>query len=278
MNLDNENNLGYVASLRYMQHLHEWAELRNPDHLVGRLFPLGTRLRHRWMGKQQLSALRAQPFYYYLLARTHHYDDIYQQAIASGVHSIINLGCGSDTRAHRFQSELLRAGTVVLECDRRHAIAAKKDLVRRLGAAPHVHYLALDLHDAAWPDLEAWLDRAAGSTVLVMMEGVSPYVDAKSFGRFLAFLGATLPRASRVSYDYKLAGVAEGFGGDTHASGPCFRLPGSRAEVAAMHEALGLRLDHFEPGQDLQHRVTPSVMAAGIAPFLQDALISLVVA
>ena len=38
------------------------------------------------------------------------------------------------------------------------------------------------------------------------MEGVSPYIDDVSFGRFLSLLASTLAAGSQVAYDFKIQG------------------------------------------------------------------------
>src|SRR5262245_15639074 len=96
----------YVARLRYISSLHEPEGRRNPDILVRHFLPFLQRCRAAWLGKAALAEMRAQPFYYYLIARTKHYDTVLQEAVAEGVRRIVIVGCGSDTRAYRFHSLL----------------------------------------------------------------------------------------------------------------------------------------------------------------------------
>ena len=68
-----------------------------------------------------------------------------------------------------------------------------------------------------------------------MMEGVSPYIDRTKFEAFLRLLSARLEPGSVLAYDFKLQGVAPGFG---HPES--FRLPPERDAVAAYHHAAGV--------------------------------------
>ena len=92
----------YVAQLRFIQSLHESPERRNPDTFVQYFIPLIQRLRGVWVSRKKLSSLRADPFYYYLVARTIYYDHLINEAVSTGVRRIVSIGAGSDTRAYRF--------------------------------------------------------------------------------------------------------------------------------------------------------------------------------
>lgn len=272
MKLIRSSNLGYVGQLRYIQTIHEPRERRNPDDLIQYFFPVLERWRYRFLSRKELDHLRSQPFYYYLLARTRYYDRVFSEAIASNVQHIVNIGCGSDTRAHRFGIALNRKGINVLECDLPQAILVKRRMAKRLGGAAHIQYAPLDLNDNSWPDFRRWLDGVGDAKVMVMMEGVSPYVDAESFGRFLEYLGAKLSRGSLVAYDFKLSGVADNFGRPDGAEST-FRLPHSRDQVLAYHRQRGFQLEHMEPSWELEARLLPELADAGIAVFRQDGLV-----
>ena len=261
-------NSRLVAEWRHVQSIHETGALRNPDTVVGRLLPAHRRWCCEWLRDEALAALRADPFYYYLVARTKYYDALFAAAIADGFTRIANVGCGSDTRAHRFADLLSRHRVQVLEGDRAADIAEKARRVRRWRGHRHVAHAPIDLHDHAWPALEAWLGATAAKT-LVIMEGVSPYVEREAFDRFLRFLAARLPDDSCVAYDFKSRGVADGFG-SVEPGRKLFRLDRTRHEVVAYHEACGFAVDHVEKSDCLQRRLLPATAAA---PFSEDGLV-----
>src|SRR5882757_5787047 len=173
MALPDMSNSMFVAQLRYIQTIHEPIERRNPDNLVHQFMSLRVRLRMRWMRKGELSNLRSDPFYYYVLARTKYYDQVVSEALAEGVERFVMVGCGSDTRSYRFKEILQGKGIKVLECDQAASINEKKRLTSRWKPLRNVEYLAIDLNDGKWPELEKWIGPGKPQA-LVMLEGVSP--------------------------------------------------------------------------------------------------------
>jgi methyltransferase (TIGR00027 family) len=263
MSLPNLSWMLNVCELRYIQSLCEAAEYRNPDVLVGAFLPLQRRVACVVRGKLLMSHLRAKPFYHYLLARTKYYDEVFLDAVHDCVTCIINIGCGSDTRAYRFQHLLRQKGVSVLECDQPRAIRAKQRIAQRHWPTDHVRYVPLDLHDTGWTGLVRLLDESSQGPVLVMMEGVSPYVSSGSFEAFLRVLAAKLHPRSLLAYDFKIVGTMEDVGRSAGVQHP-FRLPAERKEVAAYHAELGFQLQHIELSSELSRRLLPG------APLLYD--------
>jgi methyltransferase (TIGR00027 family) len=261
MNLPNLTGMLNVGELRYIQSLCEATEYRNPDVLVGAFLSMQRRLACLVRGRFFKSWLRAKPFYHYLLARTKYYDEVFLDAVRDSVGCVVNIGCGSDTRAYRFQHLLRQKGVSVLECDQPQAIEAKQKIARRHWPTDHIQYVALDLHDGDWNDLMRRLE--GRRPVLVMMEGVSPYVSQRPFEAFLRALAARLDPRSVVAYDFKIVDTVEDFGLTVKVQQP-FRLPAERKRVAAYHAALGFELRHMELSSELSKRLLPQ------APLLFD--------
>ena len=277
MALPSLSSLMYVARLRYIQSIHEPPDRRNPDTRVRRFLPLLERWRAARLGREELARLREDPFYYYLIARTTYYDAVVHDAVFDGVQRVVNVGCGSDTRAYRFRQLLRGHGVTVLECDQPELIAAKRRMVKWWRGLDHVQYLPVDLNDGAWPELERSLQAGTDSKTLVMMEGVSPYVDARSFRRFLQLLSTTLSAGSHVAYDFKIRGVNDGFGRAGRTEEP-FRLSREEGEVVAFHATHGLRLDRLELSAVLCARLLPGVVESNVPLFAEDGLVRLQVA
>ena len=274
MGLPNLSKSMDIARLRYIQSIHESPERRNPDTLVRHFIPILARLRTTWLGREELSKLQADPFYYYLVARTKYYDQVVNEAISDGVQQIINVGCGSDTRAYRFARLLCSKNVKVLECDQPEVIHAKKQVARRWRCFEHVEYLPIDLNDDTWPELEHWLGDRARTKTLVLMEGVSPYINGGNFGRFLVLLATRLSPGSHVAYDFKIRGVHDDFGRVGGIQEP-FRLSRVSDEVAIFHEAHGLRLEDMELSSELCARLLPGLAESGVTLFSEDGLVRL---
>ena len=274
MSLPNLSYMMDVSELRYIQSVYEAAEYRNPDILVRDCLPTLKRWLCDLRGWFQLARFRSEPFYFYVIARTKYYDAVFAEAIAEKMDFIVNIGCGSDTRAYRFSDALTKNNVRVLECDQPEAIHAKQEIARRHWPNNHVDYLAIDLNDETWPEFERWLTRNHGARMLVLMEGVSPYVNEAAFGRFLDLLATRLQPGSRVAYDYKLRGVFDGFGRSDRTQNP-FRLTDVASEVAAYHRDHGYRLEHMELSSDLSLRLLPSLTSSGASLFRADGLVRL---
>jgi methyltransferase (TIGR00027 family) len=266
----------YVARLRYIQSVHESPECRGPDVLVRYFIPAMPRWRAAWLSRAQLDRLRAEPFYYYLLARTIYYDRVVQDAVADGVKRIVIVGCGSDTRPYRFQLLLRSERVNVLECDQPQAIRVKQQMAVRWRPGEYVEYLPIDLNDDSWPELERWMGARTGPRALVLMEGVSVYVDASAFSRFLGFLATHLSSGSQVAYDFKILGSNDEFGRVGRTRTP-FRLSRERNDIADFHDALGLRLEHMELSAELNRRLLPGLAQPPASLFSEDGLLRLLV-
>jgi len=276
MRLPNLSSMMAVGELRYIQAAYETPENRNPDNAVSVFLSRSQRLRCAIRGKLLLRRLRSDPFYYYVLARTRYYDDLFADAVKSNIRYVINIGCGSDTRAFRFRDLLQVNGTRILECDQAEAIGARKQVAKFSWPIDYVEYMPLDLNDGSWPDLEQWLKRAHDAQVLVMMEGVSPYVDHKSFEQFLEFLAWRLQPGSRIAYDYKIRGVADRLGVSVRTQMP-FRLPASVSWVTDYHEQRGYEVRAVDSSTTLIARYLPDAQDSGHPIFEEDGLIRLAV-
>jgi methyltransferase (TIGR00027 family) len=276
LTLPNLSSMLLIGKLRYIQSVYEEPEYRNPDTLIRDFLPPVLRWLCMLQAKMRQSKLRLDPFYYYLLARTKYYDQVFIDAICSNTKLIINIGCGSDTRAYRFSELLRHKGIHVLECDQRQSIFVKEQLAKRRWCTDHITYVAIDLNADTWPELEHWITNVH-STVLVILEGVSPYVDEKSFNRFLRFMAEKLHVGSRLVYDFKIASAEDDFGKDVLNHTP-FRLPATKRNIIAYHKTLGYELEQMELSSELSSRLLPSLSGSGARLFAKDCLLQLTVA
>jgi methyltransferase (TIGR00027 family) len=264
-----------VARLRYIQSVRESPEHKNPDTLVGEFLSRPVRWLSMLQAKLQLSKLRSHPFYYYLIARTVYYDRLFVDAVGNNIKYIINIGCGTDTRSHRFNEFLEREKVSVIECDQSSSITVKQKLAKEMWCTRHVAYVSIDLNAEAWPDLVDRLGEIP-STVLVMLEGVSSYVNDRSFAQFLGFLADKLKAGSQLAYDYKIAADVDDAPDGNQVKG-LFRLPSTREKVAAYHKALGYELSLMELSSDLTLRLLPDLLGSNVPLFTEDCLLQLTV-
>jgi methyltransferase (TIGR00027 family) len=273
MSLPNLSYMVSVGQLRYIQSAYEVPEHTNPDALIHHFLSPADLWGCRLRGVLAINRLRRNPFYYYVLARTRYYDSVFSGAIDSGVRHIMNIGCGSDTRAYRFADRLRSAQVSCVECDQEAAIVNKEKLARRRLDTSHVQFMAIDLNKPGWPDLDRWLTARGNEKILVMLEGVSPYIDEVAFTALLRLFATRLSAGCRVAYDYKLRGVADSFGQAQTRHVP-FRLSGDAQQVARFHGDLGLQVDHLEMGVELVERTVHGIRG-GTPIFAEDALLQL---
>jgi methyltransferase (TIGR00027 family) len=106
-------------------------------------------------------------------------DDYIRAAIARGVDTIVNLGAGLDTRPYRLE---LPTALDWIEVDYPDVIAFKE--ARLSGQTPRcrLQRLGIDLSQAA--ERGAFIDRlnTSGKRLLVLTEGVVPYLDLQEAG------------------------------------------------------------------------------------------------
>jgi O-methyltransferase involved in polyketide biosynthesis len=169
---------------------------------------------------------------------------------------------------------LARNRISVLECDQPDVLPAKQSVASRRWPSSNVAYFPLDLNDASWPAFEALLRKWVEGKTLVLMEGVTPYVDDAAMRLFLQVLAGEVPRGSLVAYDFKLKGVNDSFGSGGRTKTP-FRLASDRAEAERFHLSLGYELRHFELSDALTLRIFPSLADSEVQLFSEDALVCL---
>lgn len=106
-------------------------------------------------------------------------DDYIRAAIVRGVEAVVNLGAGLDTRPFRLD---LPPALDWIEVDYPDVIAFKK--ARLLGQTPRcrLERVGMDLSQAS--ERRAFIDRldASGKRLLVLTEGVVPYLDVQQVG------------------------------------------------------------------------------------------------
>jgi len=137
--------------------------------------------------------------YHFLTARTKHLDQILLDEVHSGVKQVVILGAGADSRAYRLTDEL--AGVALFELDHPLTSRWKQDhLLWALGRVPdHVRYVTVDLDRDTLDDALGVTDRDA--PVVIVWEGVTPYLDPDAIAATLAAVGRCAPGSS-IAFDY----------------------------------------------------------------------------
>jgi methyltransferase (TIGR00027 family) len=264
-----------VGQLRYIQSTFENVDFKNPDEFVFLFLSFLQKINCVFIGKIFLPILKNYPFYYYLLARTKYYDEIFSNAIDQGYSTIVNIGCGLDTRAIRFNDMLVQKNVRVFEFDVPKVLKQKQVSIGELGSPKFVEYLPIDINNKYWSELEALMINSRMERMLVLMEGVSPYICGDAFCQFLRFLSFSLSAGSKVCYDYKNLGANDRFGSPSNRR-KTFRLQNSYYEVEAFHKKCNFELIHFESSVELSTRMLSGLKTSKIN-FTEDSLIQILV-
>jgi hypothetical protein len=109
--------------------------------------------------------------------------------------------------------------------------------------------------------------------VLVLLEGVSPYINESSFARFLKSIADIAPFGSRVAYDALTNGKV-----DFNGQEKLFRLSAAKEEIIAFHEAMGYTVGRLEFGPELSDRLLPNLGPECASLFADNCTIVLTVA
>lgn len=266
------SNLASTAFKRHLQTLHESGDRRNPDILAGAFLSEAELAQCFGISAAALAAVRVEPYYHYLTARTKAYDQALLDAVVAGVRRVVLVGSGFDTRFHRFGGVLATHDIDVAECDQTEAIAKKRISAAALPYASRVTYFGIDLNQA--PTCVALWDWLAADKrpALVMAEGVSPYVEATAFDAFLAGLADRLPLGSRLVYDFKLSGVADDFGKSASVASP-FRMLLDPVAILDKHRHFGFDEVAVTTSRELLREHVPSWSEQVSTLFVEDALI-----
>jgi len=258
-----------VGELRYIQNNYESGSLQNPDSAVGDLLSWTQKAMCDIKGRIFLARLQKNSFYSYVAARTIYYDDVYKSAIDSNLQGIVNIGCGTDTRSRRFQASLTDRNIPVFELDQEESISRKEILASRVWPDLKVNYLPLDLNASTWPSLVEVFEKCDQKPILVMLEGVSPYIEFEAFTRFLSTLKLNLHPDSKITYDFKRDDLQISFGKTVMVKTP-FRLSTDKSEVKLFHEKLGFQVTNVESSSCLC-----ASLGAAYPIFEEDLLLSL---
>jgi len=269
------SNLAGTSYKRHIQSLHEHGDRRNPDILASALMTEEERNQCLVLKNDLLTEMRKDAYYHYLTARTKAYDQLLLDAVVQGFRRVLIVGSGFDTRFYRFGGLLAKRGVEVAECDQPAAIAVKKSLAAALPYADRVEYFDIDLNiPQSWSSVWRWLG-ATPNPVLILAEGVSPYIESSAFLLFLDTLAKHLPSSSRLAYDFKRIGVADGFGVSATVTSP-YRLSLDEPAIAELHARLGFCSASVTTSFGLMRAHIPSWSEQVSPLFDEDAMIQAV--
>ncbi len=111
-----------------------------------------------------------------VISRTVIIDEFIQELISEGVTAVLNIGAGLDTRPYRMN---LPATLEWIEADYPHIVAKKNELLANEKAVCRLTRVAVDLADAEQRRKFLSASAPGAAKVLVITEGVMPYLGAE---------------------------------------------------------------------------------------------------
>ena len=200
-----------TCDFRAIASAHPDPALRNPDHLAGRLCAPFFLPRDYAAARDVMDTNpEAYAGYYYVNARTRHFDARLAHAAAEGIDQVVILGAGFDSRAYRFapRHPTLR----FIEVDLPATQAAKRQAVTRvLGSLPaYVRYAPIDFDSESLDQVLANAGYDPKRRTLFILEGVTMYVGATGNDTTFAFIARHSAPGSRIVFDYLWRRVVDG--------------------------------------------------------------------
>jgi methyltransferase (TIGR00027 family) len=206
----------------------------------------------------------------YMQVRTRVLDDVVRAFVASRERpQLVLLGAGYDCRALRLR-ELARVP--VFEVDHPTTQAHKREVLDKLGATSHAHYLTWDFETRPMAELPDALARAGldrTSPVLTIWEGVTMYLTEGAIDASLRAIRAWSAPGSQLAMTYfakdridtpSLASkVVASF---VKSRGEPFRWGSTRKELAPFLAARGFTVEVDRSINDAAHELLPEKLAA----------------
>jgi methyltransferase (TIGR00027 family) len=164
-------------------------------------FPAGERWLYRYMQRRIPGALASA------VARTRYIDELLEDRLLRGVHQVILLGAGFDTRALRLPA-LQKAQ--VLEIDHPDTSARKQRLLRKklLQLPANVRYLSIDFNRQSLTDLFRERGIVISQPTVILWEGVTNYLQREAIDEVMRLAGR-FPAGSAIIFTYIHKGVLE---------------------------------------------------------------------
>lgn len=146
-----------------------------------------------------------------IVARVRFFDDFVESSLANGLHQLVILGAGYDTRAHRTEG-LKRIR--VFEVDHPDTQEIKIEMIKEIFGrlSDHVVYVPVDLttEDLSFKLLEKGYDKS--KRTLFLMEGLLYYLSPSVVDEVLSSIARSSCKGSSILFDYFPPSLTEGTG------------------------------------------------------------------
>jgi methyltransferase (TIGR00027 family) len=145
----------------------------------------------------------------FLVARERYIDDVLQNFLDEGLHQMVILGAGYDSRAYRFD---FPEGVKIFEVDHPDTQADKLEKVRSIfGKIPeHVTYVSVDFNTQHLSERLLSSGYDPSLLTLFIWQGVTMYLTPEGVDATLAFVTKNSTPGSAIVFDYVYQAVLDG--------------------------------------------------------------------
>ena len=158
----------------------------------------------------QIITLRKRHVYFYVNARTKHFDKLLGQELAKGVVQVVNLGAGFDSRCYRFYKEFPKIK--YFELDLPGTMKAKrKKVIEIVGKKPdRVFFVPIDFNEQSLRDVLIGAGYDPKKKTFFIWEGVTMFIVEQAVDSTLRFIARNSAPGSSVVFDYLFRCIADG--------------------------------------------------------------------
>lgn len=137
-----------------------------------------------------------------LSARVRYFDDFVRRSIDEGIHQLVILGAGYDTRAYRIEG--LRDKVRVFEIDHPGTQRVKMEKIKDIfGSLPdHVEYVPVDFETQDFGQRLIEHGYKRSQKTVFIMEGLIYYLPPKAVDEMLSFIAKNSSIGSAIIFDY----------------------------------------------------------------------------
>ena len=176
--------------------------IRGRDYLAKLFLPAERRTRLDHEAYRRVARERVKTgTYYYVIARTSYFDQIFLDGLKNAIPQIVILGAGYDSRAYRYENSL--GDTKILEIDASYTQKDKIALLRQNHIGfHHVRFVPIDFEQDGLAEtlLQNGFDGQKRS--LFLWEGVTLYLTRDAMRRTLGSIASISADQSLLAFDY----------------------------------------------------------------------------
>jgi methyltransferase (TIGR00027 family) len=148
--------------------------------------------------------------YYYVTARTRHFDAILGRELRAGANQVVILGAGFDSRAWRFHKKFPRVKFFEMDLPATQAIKRRLSRAQIGPPPPTLVYTPIDFNTQTLGQALARAGYDPKARTVFIWEGVTYYITAGAVDSTLRFIARKSGPGSSVIFDYALEEVVKG--------------------------------------------------------------------